>query len=367
MGNQLFSNDASALLAATIGAGDTTVQVAASAGALFPNPGASQYFKIALVNDAGDLEICHCTSRSGDLLTVTRGEESTTPQAWTLNVTRVELRLTAGTMDNLLQKDGDTLAGTLEGAGNAINDVDVTNSKVTDGQVVNSPLRGVVDDSSNEVAVPTDGSRATASGSPIVTQADNLMTLLPVGAIILWYSGLGGLPAGWQICDGTNGSPDLRDKFVRGAGGSYALGATGGAATASGNTGSSGAHTHTGTAAGHSLTTAEIPDHKHGGWIGNNYERGINGTTTPNPATFRTGPVLKDVTRNDALLLDSASNTLEVTSASTPFTSGMVSGGGASAHTHSLSISSAGAHTHSLSSVSIIPPYHAVYYVMKVS
>jgi hypothetical protein len=36
------------------------------------------------------------------------------------------------------------------------------------------------------------------------------------------------IPAGWQLCDGTNGTPDMRDKFVLGAGGAYAIGDTGG-------------------------------------------------------------------------------------------------------------------------------------------
>ncbi len=47
------------------------------------------------------------------------------------------------------------------------------------------------------------------------------------------YSGLvEDIPAGWQLCDGTNGTPDMRDKFVVGAGGSYAVGDTGGQDTA---------------------------------------------------------------------------------------------------------------------------------------
>lgn len=41
------------------------------------------------------------------------------------------------------------------------------------------------------------------------------------------------IPTGWHICDGTNGTPDLRDRFIVGAGRSYGIGATGGANTVS--------------------------------------------------------------------------------------------------------------------------------------
>ena len=49
---------------------------------------------------------------------------------------------------------------------------------------------------------------------------------MPIGAIIMW-SGLGTeIPTGWQICDGTNGTPDLRNRFVVGAGDTYTNGDT---------------------------------------------------------------------------------------------------------------------------------------------
>lgn len=41
---------------------------------------------------------------------------------------------------------------------------------------------------------------------------------LPGGVILPWLPGAGGLPAGWLICDGSRGTPDLRDRFLRGAG-----------------------------------------------------------------------------------------------------------------------------------------------------
>ena len=48
------------------------------------------------------------------------------------------------------------------------------------------------------------------------------------GMIILWFGGFATIPAGWAFCDGQNGTPDLRGKFVRAVGGGFAFGATGG-------------------------------------------------------------------------------------------------------------------------------------------
>jgi hypothetical protein len=49
------------------------------------------------------------------------------------------------------------------------------------------------------------------------------------GIIAIWSGSVASIPTGWLLCDGTNGTPDLRDRFVPGAGGSLSPGATGGA------------------------------------------------------------------------------------------------------------------------------------------
>jgi hypothetical protein len=55
---------------------------------------------------------------------------------------------------------------------------------------------------------------------------------VPSGGIIMWSGSIVSIPAGWYLCDGTNSTPDLRDKFVVGAGTTYAVGATGGSPNA---------------------------------------------------------------------------------------------------------------------------------------
>jgi len=63
----------------------------------------------------------------------------------------------------------------------------------------------------------------------------------PTGGIILWSGAEAAIPSGWILCNGSGGSPDLRDRFVVGAGTTYAVDATGGSANAVAVN-----HTHTG-------------------------------------------------------------------------------------------------------------------------
>lgn len=104
---------------------------------------------------------------------------------------------------------------------------------------------------------------------------------LPIGAIIAWENLA--IPSGWAVCDGLNGTPDLRDKFVRGAGVDGDVRAAGGAAThthSNPNTDARAAHNHGGSKAasvgaggaewatvGSGLTTASA-GHNHNATIG---------------------------------------------------------------------------------------------------
>ena len=57
-----------------------------------------------------------------------------------------------------------------------------------------------------------------------------LRAAVPAGLIAAWSGAASAVPAGWALCDGANGTPDLRGRFLVGAGGDYAVGDTGGAA-----------------------------------------------------------------------------------------------------------------------------------------
>ena len=80
------------------------------------------------------------------------------------------------------------------------------------------------------------------------------------GMILLWSGASNAIPSGFVLCDGNNSTPDLRDRFVVGAGNSYNVGATGGAANVTLSTSQIPAHGHSGNAHSHS---ANFGDHTH--------------------------------------------------------------------------------------------------------
>ena len=55
--------------------------------------------------------------------------------------------------------------------------------------------------------------------------------MINVGFILLWQGSIATIPSGWALCNGANGTPDLRNKFVIGAGSSFAVDQNGGASS----------------------------------------------------------------------------------------------------------------------------------------
>jgi len=153
--------------------------------------------------------------------------------------------------------------------------------------------------------VPIAPTAAAGTNNTQIATTAFVNSALPVGSVIMWYGLLANIPTGWQICDGTNGTPDMRDRFPVGAGTSYALNDTGGANSVTldvtqipshAHTGSSatesiahthdfsvtsglsGAHDHTGTG---TTSTVDLA-HTHSGTTGNNnvgHDHGFSGTT----------------------------------------------------------------------------------------
>jgi hypothetical protein len=99
------------------------------------------------------------------------------------------------------------------------------------------------------VAPGSSGNVLTSNGTTWTSAPGAFLT----GMIILWSGSVASIPSGWALCDGTSGTPNLRDRFIVGAGSTYAVGATGGSANAivvshthtfSATTSTAGAHTH---------------------------------------------------------------------------------------------------------------------------
>jgi hypothetical protein len=138
--------------------------------------------------------------------------------------------------------------------------------------------------------------------------------LIPSGVITLWSGSIASIPSGWLLCNGSSGTPDLRDRFVVGAGSTYAVNATGGNANAT-----LVSHTHTAT------STVTDPGHLHD-------------TGQFDSGSFAFSPATSGTTSNRAT---TASAFTGVTVATTNSTEGS---------------SATGAN---------LPPYYALAYIMK--
>lgn len=101
----LFANNATTTLAESVSATATVLNVSSGDGALFPSPASGQAFAVTLVDAATGLtnEICYCTSRSGDALTVVRGQEGKNALAWSAGDTCANY-ITADVMESWLQE-----------------------------------------------------------------------------------------------------------------------------------------------------------------------------------------------------------------------------------------------------------------------
>lgn len=176
--------------------------------------------------------------------------------------------------------------------------------------------------------------------------------LVPSGAILMWSGSIGTIPSGWNLCDGTNGTPDLRNRFVVGAGSSYSVDDTGGASSVTLSASQMPAHTHT-----FSDTTSAAGAHSHS----------FSGTTSTDGAHNHTY-YWSGVSGSD--------NSPDVDNAtSSGADSGPTSTAGAHNHTFSGTTSSVSDHTHSVSGTTSSagsgsshenrPPYYALAYIMK--
>ena len=273
-----------------------------------------------------------------------------------------------------------------------------TNFAIKDGLVTTDPakiIKGTEIDNeynaiSNAIASKADTNSPALTGTPTAPTATagsnttqiattsfvtaGLAALVPTGVITLWSGSIASIPTGWVLCNGSNSTPDLRDRFVVGAGTTYAVGATGGANTvtldatmipghthsvsASGTTSSAGDHTHTfsGTTSGQSATHSHAvsdPGHSHS----INYSSAIN---------LDTGGI-------GALVLIGSTNT-------STSTTGISLGNASADHSHNYSGTTSGVSTNHTHTVTVTgtsgstggglahenrPPYYALAFIMK--
>ena len=156
------------------------------------------------------------------------------------------------------------------------------------------------------------------------------------GMIILWYGNTGNIPTGFVLCDGNNSTPDLRDRFVVGAGSAYSPGNTGGSSSVT-------------------LSTSNLPSHTHGAGSYSASNVSLTGDITKisecyNVAGGATGVFTKKGTGNSPVTGSSSNSP----TAGVDFDA-----------SHSHSVSGTSGSTGSGSSIENRPPYYALCYIMK--
>jgi microcystin-dependent protein len=182
----------------------------------------------------------------------------------------------------------------------------------------------VVFSASPTISSPTFTGTPLAPTASVTTDNTQIATtafvrdIIPAGLISLWSGSVASIPSGWLLCDGSNSTPDLRDRFVVGAGSTYAVNATGGSANAIVVS-----HNHTAT----STSVVTDPGHVH---------------SLPNAAFNAAGTNV-----DDAASSGSTGNTGSATTGITVATTTTVASTGASGTNANL------------------PPYYALAYIMK--
>lgn len=204
------------------------------------------------------------------------------------------------------------------------------------------------------VVVP-DGDTITGDDDSIAENMVHQLLIdrgIPYGGIIMWSGIVEDIPESWALCDGTNGTPDLTDRFIVGAGDTYAPLATGGSNTVSGTATieMGGTHGHDLVIEGHALTVAEMPAHKHG-----------NGVADAGGLFFNHGTLPANPTMGENPQNSSNPGTIE------GYTT---TDGEGESHTHTGSAASdSGAHSHdiTLDEMTVTPPYFALCFIMKIA
>ena len=135
-------------------------------------------------------------------------------------------------------------------------------SDLTSGRVVFSGLNGELQDSSsmifsgatltvNTLVVQQNATVTTTLQAEQITSTDDINAAdditaggtvtasdfvgngtIPIGGIIMWSGTDANVPSNWALCNGSNGTPNLVDKFIVGRGSAYAADSTGGSANA---------------------------------------------------------------------------------------------------------------------------------------
>jgi microcystin-dependent protein len=148
------------------------------------------------------------------------------------------------------------------------NNFSTSNAVITSGNVSNITGANLTLANSS-IQNSTATTRNAQDSSTAIATTAFVHSVIPIGVILMWGGSVGTIPAGWQLCNGSNGTPDLRDRFIVGAGTTYTPGNTGGSNSVTLDSTQLPIHAHgltgtfTSTAAGQHSHTATVTDPGH--------------------------------------------------------------------------------------------------------
>lgn len=175
--------------------------------------------------------------------------------------------------------------------------------------------------------------------------------LEPVGTTKMWNGTIAAIPAGWNLCDGSNGTPNWTGRFPLAVDSDEDHGATGGSEvhTHAATTASAGSHTHDLTVAGTVLDITQIPNHFHN-----------NGVTDAGDDLFNHGGVPAAPATPGSIDGNSATGSREGKTTAV---------GGGAAHNHTATSAANGSHNHTVTvpDASHIPPWVGVLFIMRIA
>jgi hypothetical protein len=234
-----WANNATTTIASGISSGATTITVAGGGGSLFPSIGAGDYFYATLNDSSNNIEIVKVTSRSGDVMTVVRGQDGTTAQAW-IGGDKFELRPTAAGLQ-------DSVSNLPSGAQvDGVNIVTVSGTQTLTNKTLESPsLTGVP--TAPTATLGTDNTQIASTAFVNAAIADN--KAVPTGTKMLFAQT--SAPTGWTK-DTTHDNKALRVvSGTAGSGGTVDFTTAFSSKSVGGTIGST------------TLTTAQTPSHTH--------------------------------------------------------------------------------------------------------
>ena len=232
--------------------------------------------------DGVDVAMLGGLSSSSGVLT--NGVTATTQSAGD-NSTKVATTAYADTAVSNLVDSAPGALNTLNELAAAINDDASFSTTITNSIATKMPLAGgefTGDVTCHNITPDGDSSRNLGTNSVRFANAyvDNYygsganltgISAFVAGMILLWSGAENAIPSGWVLCNGSNSTPDLRDRFVVGAGSSYSVGATGGSVTATDTVSITGTDTVNISVSGNAATSSASGYSEQGTHFSNNW------------------------------------------------------------------------------------------------